>query len=285
MLEVKVQGGLGNQMFQYAFSRYLASAGNEVLLNISEYNIHHYHNGFELAKVFGISEKCNLLECSFSTKQSSIVFRLFRKLFDVRVTNSAEYYENEEIPVPHIKYYANIFFIGVWGRLDYINSIEEEIREAFVFRQELTGKNLQLSNYLKRENTVSVHIRLGDYIGNANLGGVCDKKYYETALNIFNNMSSNFKYIIFSDDCKTARTLFSFPEDSIYVDWNKKEDSYIDMRLMSMCKHHILSNSTFSWWGGYLNPSKEKKVVIPRKPTRNTVYENNLLSCKGWIQI
>jgi len=125
-------------------------------------------------------------------------------------------------------------------------------------------KNIRLLESMKNRNTVSIHVRRGDYIEHPTLGGVCNLKYYLNSIKYIKANVQDPFFIIFSNDiawCKDSLDL----DNSVYVDWNTGTSSFKDMQLMSLCKNNIIANSSFSWWGAWLNDNNNKIIVCPNK--------------------
>src|SRR5690606_32306903 len=128
----------------------------------------------------------------------------------------------------------------------------------------LDGRNLTLGQHVVKVNSVSIHVRRGDYVGHPVLGGICDLAYYQKAIRSIEKKLKDPLFVVFSNDMDWCRTHLNLP-DAAFVDWNRGEQSYRDMQLMALCKNHILANSSFSWWGAWLNPANEKLVVSPKR--------------------
>lgn len=282
MIEVQLSGGLGNQMFQYAFYVYLKQNNSEVALNTYDFKIHKHHYGFELKRIFGIKDEINEQKCSFSVNHNNIIIRIIKKIFNVSITTNFEYIENYEISnIDNHQYIRDIFFTGFWQNIKYVKPIEDILRKIFVF-PELDEKNQQFIKNLYGKNTVSVHVRRGDYLKANNLGGICDRQYYETAFGIICKNIENPYFIIFSDDTEWCNNEFIGTNIAI-VDWNKGIDSFRDMQLMSLCNHHIIANSTFSWWAAFLNNAENKIIIAPHK--WDSLYDSSKIIDEGWIVI
>src|SRR5690606_38192956 len=144
--------------------------------------------------------------------------------------------------------------------------VAEELREHFQFPQITDIKNKELIQHIQQRNSVSLHVRRGDYLiaSNQHLGSICDNAYYEKAITYINEKTDSPLFVIFSNDIPWCKETFN-NIDAIFVDWNTGNQSYIDMQLMSLCKHNIIANSSFSWWGAWLNNNPDKIVVSPNK--------------------
>ena len=164
--------------------------------------------------------------------------------------------------------------------------MEDELQEVFQFPIIKDKNNLEIINKIKNCNSVSVHIRRGDYLIDTNyrmFGGICDENYYAEAFKIIKKYVQNPTFFIFSDDIEWSKMHICQKENCYFVTINKKEDSWKDMFLMSICKHNIIANSTFSWWGAYLNKNKSAIVISPdifiKTDINSDIYKEN------WIKL
>lgn len=267
MKVIKSFGGLGNQMFQYAFYLYMKKNNDDVLFDISDFTIHKYHQGYELDRIFKIkADEVNRKAVRYlSVNQESKIIRAVHKLFGLKVCRDSEVYEIKGVfEVPFHKIKADVVMRGTWQNSRYIVPIDSEIRKIFCF-PELDARNKDILNDFKKYTTVSLHVRRGDYLNTSTYAGICTKDYYEKALAFFKNIrfEKPLKVIVFSDDIPWCRQEYA-SVNCEFVDWNKGENSYRDMQLMSLCDHNIIANSSFSWWGAYLNNNKEKVVIMPK---------------------
>ena len=257
---VSISGGLGNQMFQYAFYlglKYYLFPKDCSKIFIAPYN---NHNGYELDKVFNIKNNIitNLVVGFLKKYFKSIVF----KKQEQSVATFEQLIHNNKKP---ITYYS-----GFWQTEKYFSQIEDIIRLTFKFDLEkISDRNKTLIVEMKSKNAVSLHVRRGDYESDQGakyvLGGNCDLDYYEKCINYVNENIKNPFFYIFSDDPDWTKDNFSFLKNSCFVNWNKKKDCWQDMMLMSYCNHNIIANSSFSWWGAWLNSHPEKIVLAPSK--------------------
>jgi len=288
---VKVIGGLGNQMFQYAFFIALSKRfpNEEVLVDCSFFDSYGLHNGLELESVFDIklpkASKRQLLKVRWPVKNYNM-YRVIRKFFPNRKT---EYIEMEEFVFDKFVFEQNgdIYFDGYWQNHLYFNDISEIISTSFIFKNILDERNEDLLQYIKREkSSISIHVRRGDYLKSNLYKGLCDLDYYRNAIKYIINKLDNPVFFVFSNDidwCKDnlMDLLNAFP--TIFVSWNDGKNSYIDMQLMSCCKYNIIANSSFSWWAGWLNPFYDKIVIAPTKWVNRSGSENIIPD--GWIKL
>jgi len=254
MQKVIIRGGLGNQLFQYAFYRYLQSTGMNVRMDISLYNLTAMHNGYELKRDFGIEDPV--------INHSGL--KLFWLRTELKTGLGVVHDHTFDAVNGYIGCRARIFD-GYWGKIKYTPFIEK-LKEELKFRN-ISPKNISLAEEMARCNSVSVHIRRNDYIGNKQFEGVCTEDYYCRAINyILGKVKSPIFYIL-SDDKEWARDFFTkeFQGLKFYiVDFNYGIDSYQDMFLMTQCRYNIMANSTFSWWGHFLNNNKNRIGIAPK---------------------
>lgn len=284
MLFVRVFGGLGNQIFQYVFYEYLRLNNENVFLDISDFEIHKHHYGFELNKVFGITPTYNEGIEKFKKVKQSKLNRLISKLTKTQMVVKDEYVELQHYTiVRNTCIEKDVYFNGFWQNSEYIKAIGiEKVRKMLEFSLDLEDKNLEFKRMADAENIVSVHIRRGDYLKNEEFGGICDKEYYTTAIKVAKEKVFNARFAFFSDDIAWCKENFKELENSIYVDWNSNEQSYKDMYLMTLCKGNIIANSTFSLWGAYLNNVEGALVIAPERWTKHRKTEPLMLN-EHWI--
>ena len=180
-----------------------------------------------------------------------------------------------------------LYFKGFYQSERFFADIKDEVREAFTFdRSKANSRSLDMLDILdKDENAVSLHIRRGDYLQPkhwATTGSVCQLPYYQNAIAEMSKRVTSPSYYIFSDDIVWVRENLPL-QNAVYIDWNTGEDSWQDMMLMSHCKHHIICNSTFSWWGAWLNPSIDKTVIVPSRWFQYS--ETPDIYPTGWIKV
>lgn len=259
---VKILGGLGNQMFQYAFSRELEKrSGEPVLLDLSSYEGYGLHHGYELERVFGIQAACAGLEDvdRLATRPLGLFSRARRKYF----TKPSHFIDR------YFGYYDKVFsrtgdtyYDGYWQSEKYFSSVRNDMRAAFSFSGGLGHDNEEALAALPPPR-LSVHVRRGDYLKSVNQS-VCGKDYYLRALDAALSSGGVASVVFLSDDpawCRENLSGVSLPV--AYVDWNRGQDSWRDMAIMSRCDHNVIANSSFSWWGAWLNPNPQKRVYAP----------------------
>jgi len=274
MIIVELKGGLGNQMFQYAAARGHAKKNEPIYLDHSfleknfedqehftarHYELHIFKNlNIRSVKKWQIAL---FKDDTFVYKLARLFLRRYMK--NIREENN-EFIPFDSFPPPNILYLEGYFQSEkYWG----ING--EAISKAFQFPEldpdnEATGKKIQHA-----VNSVSLHIRRGDYATstmNAAIHGVLPLAYYYEALDVLRSKCPTCALFVFSDDAEWVRENLKLNKLSVcYIENNKGEHSWKDMALMGHCKHHIIANSSFSWWGAWLNPKPGKIIIAPKK--------------------
>jgi len=265
MITVVLSGGLGNQMFQYAAGRAL-SIELDTGMSIDLYKIRKkstaIRRNYQL-DVFNTSVKIiRSKKVKFITKAFAYINNSSagKKLLKAMHVFKDEYsydtrFENLD---------NNTILYGYFQNEKYFEKYRDQIRKDFTFKLNLDNKNKDILDTIKQSESVSIHVRRGDYTSVfANLE-LLDIEYYRNAINYIADRVNNPSFYVFSDDILWARqnlNLGDFP--CKYIDWNQGDKSYIDMQLMSCCKHNIIANSSFSWWGAWLNSNEDKIVIVP----------------------
>ena len=275
MIVVRISGGLGNQMFQYAFARTLQTRGNQVYMHWHPHHSKAEHNGFELDSVFQTQLSDTTPLVSQSPLKHIQAWRL-RKTSRTREVHELQFQ-------PHFFETQSGYLDGYWQTEQYFESIHDKICADFEFKP-LTGpKNLALQKQLTQSEACSIHIRRGDYVGHPELGGICDKGYYNKALKEIDARHPHCPLIVFSDDIEFSKDLLQGRMLVNFCDWNRGSDSWMDMALICHCTHHIIANSSFSWWGAWLS-HKKGTVVAAKKWSRK--YTQAQDECpKEWLRI
>ncbi|MCH5247548.1 MAG: alpha-1,2-fucosyltransferase [Muribaculaceae bacterium] len=283
---VFISGGLGNQMFEYAFLLYLKrySKLDNLKINTAFYIFCKDHNGYELFRLFNISQNKNILEF-YLLRLSRFLYNrrgLIRKMPYMRYICEKNFSSSEIQSDSDIIY----FFDGYWQELDFVEKVKKEIFNTFRFdKSKLNVETEKLYNKISNlENTVSIHVRRGDYCKfDDKYGNICTLEYYKQAIEIINQKISDPLFICFSDDMEWVRANIQL-ENAIYVDWNIGENSWEDMFLMSNCRNSIIANSTFSWWGAYLKENiKDSVIICPHRFTNQS--DDWALIPEGWIKL
>ena len=273
MIISQIIGGLGNQMFQHAVGRSLAlDTGQLLSLDVSLFSDYKLHQGFELLRVFdGATRIASDADVNkiLGWQSPALIRRVLRH-------STFSYVRSKSFVVePCFNYWpgirrvrSNCYLSGYWQSEKYFEKHAIAIRNDFTFRPLDTSENIELAAEIKKKNAIGLHIRRGDYVNNSAtlaVHGICSIDYYQTAVRFIADLVENPHVFIFSDDIKWAEKNLNIALPCTYIDHNHGKSSYIDMQLMAMCKNNIIANSTFSWWGAWLNPRPEKIVIAPKQ--------------------
>lgn len=275
---VRINGGLGNQMFQYALFLALKQRfpDEEILVDTSLMKTYKVHNGLELDRVFGVPlpqasfrQLLRLTRPMFHTKLAKLVDKLLPKR-KTEVIEAKDYTFNEEVFSNKSQYYR-----GYWQNFRYFIEARDSIVAHFKFVLPQNDKTNALLEELKSQrSSVSLHVRRGDYLKAAIYAGLCNIDYYKSAIAKIRDKVKSPSFYLFSDDIEwTVANIVPLLGNSPYkiVDWNRGKESALDMLLMSSCHHNIIANSSFSWWGAFLNPHSDSVVCAPVKWTNTKV--------------
>lgn len=290
MIITKLTGQLGNQMFQYALGKALAEKNKaEFKLDIS---------GFENPYPFWkyTLNHWNIIE-NPATKSEIMRFKKYNWkkgrlwFWYNRLIASRSYYADErqfhfEPWILTLK--DPVYLDGYWQTEKYFKDIEPIIRKEFTLKNQLSDTSLEFLRQIKKENAVSLHVRRGEMASVKRIHewhGTCSVEYYNEAIRKIGELSANPHFFIFSDDPAWVKKHITPPFPTIYVTGNLEHPEE-DLYLMSMCKHHIIANSSFGWWGAWLNPRKDKTVIAPKKWFANAPRNNTKdLIPDSWIKL
>jgi hypothetical protein len=180
---------------------------------------------------------------------------------------------------------SHVYLIGYFQSERYFKPIEEELRKEFAFKTPPSRENEKLLEKIQDTQSVSLHVRRGDYALDPRVNrhhGLCDLKFYQNAIEEIARRVDRPHFFVFSDDIPWVKNHLQIGFDAVYVTNNQGKKSYEDLRLMSSCRHHIIANSSFSWWGAWLNPRADKIVFAPRKWTNVKLDLSDLIP-SGWM--
>ncbi len=288
---VNIIGGLGNQMFQYALARNLGKRfGESVYVDTSLFDTYNVHNGLEIEHIFNIklnqASPQDIKRLTRYTRHYAL-WRIYRRLLPQKKSvckESADAAFDESILTLNIDRYYD----GYWQNHRYFDDCAAEIRQIYRFALPLDEKNKQIAKEITtEENSVSIHIRRGDYLKHSIYAGICTIEYYQKAVEyIKQHIKGALHFYIFSDDiawCKDHIGTILGDSSHTYIDWNQGSDSYKDMQLMTLCRHNIIANSSFSWWAAWLNEHRNNIIIAPSK-WQQSDYKNHI-QMPDWILI
>lgn len=263
---VRVLGGLGNQMFQYAFYLSLLEKGFDAKIDITQLRNYKLHNGYELENIFNINPQIatyDEVKKLSRNRKNEMISKLCRKFLPEK---SFEYLEKSYSIYDEGVYntIGDTYYQGYWHNEKYFNGIKNIVIKNFTLKHEFENRNLEILQEIENRNSVSIHVRRGDYVNHPYLSNICNDEYYSNAISKIQSIINKPIFYIFSDDIEYCKVLFQ-SLNAIYINHNNEKNSHYDMFLMSKCKHNIIANSSFSWWGAWLNCNPNKIVIGPSK--------------------
>lgn len=286
---VNIIGGLGNQMFQYAMYLALCEAHPDEDIRVCTRAFHNYglHNGLELKRIFNVKiHEASLWQLTklaypfINYKSWQVVRHKMPRRKTMTFGNLTTEFDMSEVTRQD-----NVYYEGYWQNEKNFRHIRDKILLTYHFPDFIDDRNRLLSLQLRGEVSVSCHIRRGDYLKEPEMC-VCTPKYYEEAVIKMNQQVNPSLYCVFSDDigwCRQHLPSIVGDRKIVFVDWNKGNDSYRDMQLMTSCRHNIIANSSFSWWGAWLGQYNGKTVVAPKEWTANNIINSPV--CDNWTKI
>ena len=287
---VRITSGLGNQMFQYAFHRALKANWPETKIDVSEFRHRRHHNGYELEQVFDIApDHASGAECdSLADVSKDLLSEFRRRILHVQLNCTGTLIRESELGArfhPEILTMRNGYFQGFWQTERYFLPVARSLRTAFTFRQPMDAGNIRIAEEIGSCDAVSIHVRRGDYVKKRRLetiGSVCSPRYYRDAIEQIRARVAQPRFFVFSDDPAWVRENLKV-DDALHVDINAGGASFRDMQLMSLCKHNIIANSSFSWWGAWLNANPGRLVLAPDVWIRGASMPD--VVPEGWLRV
>lgn len=289
MIIIQVAGGLGNQLQQYALYRKFVSMGKETRLDLSWFASENQnkerfaHRELELAYFDRlVYEECTPEEKARLMGSEGLFGKLRRKL----LPGTVRWFQESRMYHPELLELEDAYVAGYFACEKYYGDILYSLREKIQFPESGNLENRRLAEEMKERESVSVHIRRGDYLDPENaamFGNICTEAYYRGAIGFMRELCREPHFYIFSDDADYARRSFRGGEYTV-VDVNHGKDSFYDMQLMSLCRHNICANSTFSFWGARLNGNESKIMVRPTIHKNSQVFVKEEMEelWKGW---
>ncbi len=291
MIIVRLTGGLGNQLFQYAAGRRIALLGGVPLkldlkaveVSTRGYRLNHYNiveaiaSAAEIRRLAGVGQKGAaarirraLMNRLHLHKRSVLKERHCQ--FDPRVSRRLD----------------KVYLDGYWQSEKYFKDIEDTVRKEFTLKHPTDPAGEAVLAAIRECESVSLHVRRGDYVSNPiynRFHGVCTAEYYNKAVEQIAAAVEKPCIFVFSDDLDWPRRNLRLNYPTTFVDHNGEDKDYRDMRLMSQCKHHIMANSSFSWWGAWLCTNPDKIVIAPKKWFNDPNMDTSDLMPESWRRI
>lgn len=297
MIITQLRGGLGNQMFQYATGKSLAlKTEQEHKLDIREL-IRPSTKGTDTPRSFAL-HACNITDQlaedhdtdSMRYRGTSTFWRYWRALRMKTGPYGPSCYRerNTHFDPGLFRVKGDAYLIGYWQSYKYFEESAVFIRKAFTPDRPLSEASLSYCKKIGAVNAVSVHVRRGDYVTNPTANsfhGTCDLRYYRDAVQAVGSRLKKPHYFIFSDDLEWAKKHLNFVQPATFVEYSVPVHEFEELHLMSRCHHNIIANSSFSWWGAWLNDHPSRVIVAPQRWFRDPrIDTKDLIPC-SWIRL
>lgn len=294
---MQILGGLGNQMFQYAMGRSLAINSNQTLkLDISELTSP-VGEQTNTPRMFGLDawnvvvrlageRQCDALKY----ENAPVLKRLWRQLQGKsRAFGSSCYRERGmRFDKQMLQVRGDAYMMGFWQSYRYFEECSHVIREEFTPRRDLSPATTAHLTEITAANAVSIHVRRGDYVSNPTANtfhGTCDLQYYRDAIQAVEKRVDEPRFFVFSDDLEWAKVNLDFIAPATFVEFSEPVHDVEEIHLMSRCKHNIIANSSFSWWGAWLNDHPNRIVVAPKRWFRDPKIDTSDLIPPDWLRL
>ena len=282
---VRISAGLGNQMFEYAFALVLNELYGDVKLDLGWFDRFEQHNGYELGRLFDVrlplasEDECRAVgDLSFSR-----LARARRKFLWTRASHHRQAksgYDPYYLRAPR-----DCYFDGYWQSYRYFEGREDLVRRALRFAPPPSAPNLRLLDEHKVRTIVGLHARRGDYVASRMLGRAFGPNYYQRALDAALEGAEDPVALFFSDDLPWCAQNIRVSCESVFVDWNRGENSFEDLRLMTSCDRLVICNSSFSWWGAWLGERPGRRIYAPERWFARGHSDNMDIIPPEWIRV
>ncbi len=312
MIIVMMTSGLGNQMYQYSMYKLLSLTypDTEIKADITRFRLYSAHQGFELKRIFEhpgspfhleiadnreifrtgggipiwsdsrLMQKLERFRVWYNRKADAVSRRLgtYRIIDESILCDQCRYNEAVFQKLTHLDVRKDWSVRGYWENENYYKAILPQLQQDFVFPEIRDEKNREAAEQIRDSASVSIHVRRGDYVGSQ--FDILTMDYYKRAVAWIREHTEGDRFFLFSDDREYAGEAFSWLDHKEIISHNRGGDSFRDMQLMSMCRHNIIANSTFSTWAGLLNQNPGRRVVYPDRYTRSG--DRRTRDFEGW---
>lgn len=295
MIYTKLISGLGNQLFQYVVGRQLSILNNSELIldtsffdsqDLRSYKLNHYNINASIAN------KPQIDKFLYKYSSDTVTAKVLRKIEKLQPKYKRSLFKEEKwwhLEPDLYKIRGNCYLEGYWQCYQYYKNLDPVIFNELTLKDNNELLNNNITNYItNHSSSVSIHIRRGDYITDTDankLMGILPLDYYHKATDYIAETITNPTYFIFSDDLDWAKDNLQLSAEVVLVDIASGTKDYLELDLMSKCKHNIIANSSFSWWGAFLNRNPDKIVIAPRKwVVPENINSNIHLQFPEWVK-
>lgn len=295
MVIVQLYGGLGNQLFQYAMGRRIALDNKvELKLDLSAFETYKLHKyclfHFNILENTATGKELRTIQSlrhgnGFADKLRRLKEKILPGFLKYNFVQKKVGFEPDVLNVR-----GEVYLEGYWQSEKYFKVVEDIIRKEFSFKTPPSDENRKIGVEISGCDSISIHVRRSDYVNDSrtnSVHGTCPLQYYTAAVDKITEGVANPVFYVFSDDHNWVRKELKIDFPTVYVTNNNADTNYEDLRLMSLCKHNIIANSSFSWWGAWLNRNAGKKVIARREWFNSNVvnYDIDDIVPQDWIKI
>lgn len=285
MIIVRLSGGLGNQMFQYAFGKSISILNNQELKfdtiffekqDFRKLEITNYSVDINKSKNKEVAEV--LFPRNFPLKWFSFITNKIWKYSDKYIKEKKSFSFDKSV----LNLNGNFYFDGYWQNIKYFENIRETLLREYKIKEKLDTYSESIIKKMSESESVSLHVRAGDYLKIPEVGSICNMDYYQKAISYIKGKISNPVFFVFSEDKEYVKKML--PSNLKYEMINSNIGKpHIDLYLMSKCRHNIIANSSFSWWSAWLNQNQNKIIVSPK--TWHTNSKEREIILDNWVKI
>ncbi len=295
MIISQIVGGLGNQLFQYAAARQLSLIlEQEIYLDLNFFDTYHNPDVFRLDRYnvkYKIADQ-NDIDRLKRVNATGIAAKAYRKIFKKQYyLNTGNHFDQRWLLLNDwnkLKNYKDIYISGYLANPEFFYNIEGLLKKEFTLNGELNEANKQMMKKIESTDAVMLHVRRGDYVNN-NFFVSQPISYYLSAIQKVKEKVKNPVFFVFSDDVNWIKENIQTEDETHYCDINDGKTDYMELALMSSCKHAIIANSTFSWWGAWLINNPDKMVIVPKQwysnPKTQVLYLKRKIYQEGWQRL
>ena len=288
MIIVNIACGLANRMFQYSYYLYLKKMGYDAKVDFYKTaKLEHENVAWNSIFPNAPIQQASVWEVFKTGGGSDMISKIRRRYFSFSC--NVKTLSAFEAPLPD-KTSHSVYMMGVFQNAEMVETVRDEVLKAFMFQPFIDRHNLDLMKEVQSCQSVAIHVRKGkDYMSRIWYQQTCPIAYYQKAIKLIEEKIKDPRFYVFTDNSEWVKENFRDFE-YILVQGNPVAGygSHYDMQLMSLCQHNILSNSTYSWWGAFLNRNPNKIVVLPDiwfNPESCREYTSRPVRCKGWIAL
>ena len=286
---MRLKGGLGNQLFQYALGRHLSLRKNTTLtLDTASYHIDRLRvyrlDCFQIGAT--ASDRLPFFATDGRAKHFNTIIQALKGIFSKRFQIIKERSFSFDASVLDCSEQA--YLDGFWQSEQYFASIANVIRQDLRLANPLPERLQTLAAQIQSSNAISLHVRRGDYVSNpvtTAYHGVCSAQWYENAAKLMMQKVVNPTFFVFSDDYEWVREHIRLDAPTVFIPPSPDGQECNDLHVMSLCQHNIIANSSFSWWGAWLNPNPNKIVIAPQQWFAAGKHDTKDLIPQSWIRL